>query len=134
MALLFWLLAFRKSSAPRAAAAGAVTAILVAVLFVGMPWRLALSSFGLGCAFGLLPIGWVVFSAVFLYQVAVDTGQFEVMKATIARLTADRRLQALLIAFSFGAVIEGAAGSKKKSSSTKSGMTSPARAAACSAG
>jgi lactate permease len=110
VAVLFWLLAFQKSSAPRAAAAGAATAILVAILFVGMPWGLALSSFGLGCAFGLLPIGWVVFSAVFLYQVAVDTGQFEVMKATIARLTADRRLQALLIAFSFGAVIEGAAG------------------------
>jgi lactate permease len=110
VAVLFWLLAARRTSAPIAAAGGAATAILVAVLFVGMPWDMALTSFGFGCAFGLLPIGWVVFSAVFLYQVAVDTGEFDVMKATIARLTADRRLQALLIAFSFGAVIEGAAG------------------------
>ncbi len=110
IAVLFYGLGVRKTSAPRAAAAGAATAILTATLFVGMPWSLALSSFAFGAAYGLLPIGWVVFAAVFLYQVAVDTGQFEVMKASIGRLTPDRRLQVLLIAFSFGAIIEGAAG------------------------
>lgn len=107
--LLLALTAF-KQSAPRAAAIGAVSAILVATLFVGMPWLMAIQSFLLGAANGLLPIGWIVFSAMFLYQIAVDTGKFEIMKASIARLTADRRLQALMIAFSFGAIMEGAAG------------------------
>jgi lactate permease len=108
-ALLLALTAFRQS-APRAAAIGAAAAILVATLFVGMPWDMAAASFAFGAAYGLLPIGWIVFSAMLLYQIAVDTGKFEVMKASIAGLTADRRLQALLIAFSFGAILEGAAG------------------------
>jgi lactate permease len=109
IALLLALTAL-KQSAPRAAAIGAVTAILVATLFVGMPWSMAIQSFMLGAANGLLPIGWIVFSAMFLYQIAVDTGKFEIMKASIAGLTPDRRLQALMIAFSFGAIMEGAAG------------------------
>lgn len=108
-ALLLALTAFRQS-APRAAAIGAAAAILVATLFVGMPWDMAAASFAFGAAYGLLPIGWIVFSAMLLYQIAVDTGKFEIMKASIAGLTADRRLQALLIAFSFGAILEGAAG------------------------
>src|SRR5258706_8319094 len=107
--LLLALTAF-KQSAPRAAAIGAFAAILVATLFVGMPWGMAVKSFLIGAANGLLPIGWIVFSAMFLYQIAVDTGKFEIMKASIAGLTADRRLQVLMIAFSFGAIIEGAAG------------------------
>ncbi|HYE98429.1 MAG TPA: L-lactate permease [Planctomycetota bacterium] len=109
VALLLSLTLF-KQSAPRAAAIGAVVALLVATLFVGMPWPKALASFGYGAAYGLLPIGWIVFSAMFLYQIAVDTGKFEVMKASIARLTDDRRLQVLMIAFAFGAIMEGAAG------------------------
>jgi lactate permease len=109
VALLLALTVFHQS-APRAALIGAVTAILVATLAVGMPWGMALSSFALGAANGLLPIGWIVFSAMFLYQIAVDTGKFEVMKASIARLTPDRRLQVLMIAFAFGAIMEGAAG------------------------
>jgi len=108
--LLLLALTALKQSAPRAAAIGAAAAILVATLFVGMPWGMAIQSFFLGAANGLLPIGWIVFSAMFLYQIAVDTGKFEIMKASIAGLTADRRLQALLIAFSFGAIMEGAAG------------------------
>ena len=87
-----------------------VSAILVATLFVGMPWGMAFASFGYGAVYGLLPIGWIVFNAMFLYQIAVDTGKFEIMKASIARLTSDRRLQVLLIAFAFGAIMEGAAG------------------------
>lgn len=108
--LLLLALTALKQSAPRAAAIGAIAAILVATLFVGMPWGMAIQSFLLGAANGLLPIGWIVFSAMFLYQIAVDTGKFEIMKASIAGLTADRRLQALMIAFSFGAIMEGAAG------------------------
>src|SRR5205814_4531387 len=82
-------------SAPRAAAIGAVAAILVATLFVGMPWGMALRSFVLGGANGIVPIGWIVFSAMLLYQIAVDTGKFEIMKASTPRLTADRGLQSL---------------------------------------
>jgi lactate permease len=66
VAMLFYFLAVRKSSAPKAAAAGAITGVLVAVLYVQMPWDMALASFGYGVAFGLLPIGWVVFAAIFL--------------------------------------------------------------------
>src|SRR5262245_13514672 len=107
--LLVSLTALRQS-APRAAAIGALSAILVATLFLGMPWGMALRAFLLGAAHGLLPIGWIVFAALLLYQIAVDTGQFEIMKVSIAGLTDDRRLQALMIAFSFGAILEGAAG------------------------
>src|SRR5690349_4858498 len=75
-----------------------------------MPVPLALAAAGYGAAFGLFPIGWIVLWAIFVYDVTVSTGQFEIVKQTIAALTADRRIQALLIAFSFGAFIEGAAG------------------------
>ena len=63
-----------------------------------------------GAAYGLFPIGWIILNAVFLYSLTVSTGQFEIVKWSVARLSADRRVQALLIAFSFGAFIEGAAG------------------------
>ena len=108
--VLLYMLAVKQTGAPMAAAGGAITALLVAILFAGMPVPLALTSFIYGSAFGLLPIGYVVFAAIFLYQISLDSGQFEIMKATIANLTTDRRLQAVLIAFSFGALVEGAAG------------------------
>src|SRR5262249_13129848 len=63
-----------------------------------------------GGAFGILKIAWIVVAAVFLYDITVFTGEFEVMKGSVAHITEDRRLQALLIAFCFGALIEGAAG------------------------
>jgi lactate permease len=94
-------------------AAGLLTlalALLVAVFAHGMPVKLALLSTLYGALFGLWPIGWIVVTAVFLYNLVVQTGQFEVIKDSIASLTDDRRLQALLIAFSFGAFLEGAAG------------------------
>ncbi len=68
------------------------------------------ASVGLGVVFATVRIVWLIVAAVFLYDIAVETGQFEVMKASIARLSADRRLQAVLVAFCFGALIEGAAG------------------------
>ena len=108
--VLFYLLAVRRTSAPTAAFGGAGAAILIAIVVCGMPVSLAMMSFFYGAAFGLLPIGYVVFAAIFLYQISLDSGQFAVMKASIGNLTADRRLQALLIAFAFGAIIEGAAG------------------------
>ena len=92
------------------AMAGAATAILCAIVVFGMPLRLALSSFGYGVSFGMLKIVWIVIAALFLYDIAVETGQFEIMKQSIAAITPDRRLQLLLVAFCFGAFIEGAAG------------------------
>ena len=108
--VLFGLLAGLKVKPHLCAIAGALTAGGVAVLFFGMPLRLAAMSFGYGVAFGLLKIAWIVLAAVFLYDISVETGQFEIMKESIAGITADRRLQVLLVAFCFGAFIEGAAG------------------------
>lgn len=107
---LFYLLAVKRTSAPVAALGGAIAAIVIAIAVCGMPVPLALISFVYGSAFGLLPIGYIVFAAIFLYQISLDSGQFATMKASIGNLTTDRRLQALLIAFAFGAIIEGAAG------------------------
>ncbi len=121
--LLLGLLATGRVSAPRAALAGLVIALLVAI-FVYVPhdedagygervggWApTMLAAAGNGAAFGLLPIGWIVLAAIFLYNLTVETGQFEIVKHSVTTLSDDRRLQALLIAFSFGAFVEGAAG------------------------
>jgi lactate permease len=108
--VLLGLLAFAHVRAHLAALIGLVTCIAVACLAYGMPLRLALLSAGYGAAFGLFPIGWIVLNAIFFYDVTVRSGKFEVVKTMIAGLASDRRIQALLIAFSFGAFIEGAAG------------------------
>jgi len=97
-------------SAPAAALAGLGSALVVAIAVYQMPMEMALASAGYGACFGLLPIGWIVFSAVFLYHLTVRTGQFEIVKRSVAAISPDRRVQALLIAFSFGAFLEGAAG------------------------
>ncbi len=93
-----------------AALVGAITAVLAAIVVFHMPAPLATASFLYGVAFGLLKIAWIVVAAVFLYDIAVDTGQFEIMKHSVAAITPDRRLQLLLVAFCFGAIMEGAAG------------------------
>jgi lactate permease len=108
--VLFSLLAGFKVKPHWCAIAGALTAMAVAILFFKMPVVLAATSFGYGVAFGLLKIAWIVLAAVYLYDISVETGQFEIMKESIAGITADRRLQVLLVAFCFGAFIEGAAG------------------------
>jgi lactate permease len=108
--VLLGLLAGFKVKAHLCAVAGALTAILCAVFVFGMPKSLALTSFAYGVSFGLLKIVWIVIAAVFLYDIAVETGQFEIMKQSVAAITPDRRLQLLLVAFCFGAFIEGAAG------------------------
>jgi lactate permease len=108
--VLFGLLAGLKVKPHLCAISGALTAILVAVIFFKMPLALAAMSFGYGVAFGLLKIAWIVLAAVYLYDISVETGQFEIMKESVAGITADRRLQVLLVAFCFGAFIEGAAG------------------------
>jgi lactate permease len=108
--VLLGLVALGRVRPHVAAAAGAASALAVACLAFHMPWELGITSFLLGIAFGLLRIAWIVVTAVFLYDVSVKTGQFEIMKQSIAAITPDRRLQVLLVAFCFGALIEGAAG------------------------
>jgi len=108
--VLLGLLAGLKIKPHWCATAGAVTAILIASVVFKMPLLLAVVSFGYGVAFGLLKIAWIVLAAVYLYDISVETGQFEIMKESVAGITADRRLQVLLVAFCFGAFIEGAAG------------------------
>jgi lactate permease len=97
-------------SAPRAALAGLGTALAVAVVLFKMPIQAALASAGYGACFGLLPIGWIVLAAVFLFHLTERSGQFEVVKQSVTAISPDRRIQALLIAFCFGAFLEGAAG------------------------
>jgi len=108
--VLFGLLAGLKVKPHWCAIAGAATAVAVAILFFKMPPALAAMSFGYGVAYGVLKIAWIVLAAVYLYDISVETGQFEIMKESIAGITPDRRLQVLLVAFCFGAFIEGAAG------------------------
>jgi len=108
--ILLGLLAFFHVRAHLAALAGLGISLLVAVMVYGMPAQLALAAATSGAAYGLFPIGWIVLSAIFVYDITLETGKFEIVKGTIAGLADDRRIQALLIAFSFGAFIEGAAG------------------------
>jgi lactate permease len=108
--VLFWLLVPRRWLAPKAAAAGALTAIIVAVVVYRMPFDMAVMSFVHGAGFGLLPVGWTIFNAMLLYNVTVETGQFSVVRRSVAGLSADARIQAILIGFAFGAFLEGAAG------------------------
>jgi lactate permease len=118
--VLLGLLGSGKLSAHAAAVAGLVTAFLLAV-FVFVPveakeaghlgWAQTMFAAAVnGALFGLFPIGWIVLAAIFLYSLTVHSGHFEIVKESVVNLSADRRIQALLIAFSFGAFIEGAAG------------------------
>jgi len=96
--------------APYAAIAAALTAFAVSVFMMKMPLASAGSAFLYGALSGLFPIGWIVFAAIFLYNTTLITGKFETLKDSVASLSPDRRLQALLISFSFGAFMEGACG------------------------
>jgi lactate permease len=107
---LLGLLAGCGWSAHAAAAAGLGTALAVAIGIVGMPGDAALAAAVNGAAFGLFPIGWIIVPAMFLYRLSVEAGALEVVKRSVTRLSPDRRMQALLVAFSFGAFLEGAAG------------------------
>jgi lactate permease len=108
--LLFFTLGVLQRPAHKAALYALLGALAVAILPYGMPARAALAAATYGAAYGLFPIGWIVFNAVFLYNLTVFSGTFEIVKSSVAHLSMDRRIQALLVAFSFGAFIEGAAG------------------------
>jgi lactate permease len=108
--VLLGLLAGLKVRPHICAVAGAATSVLCAIFIFEMPAQLALTSLFYGIGFGLLKIVWIVIAAVFLYDISVATGQFGIMKQSVAAITPDRRLQLILVAFCFGAFIEGAAG------------------------
>jgi lactate permease len=93
-----------------AALAGLLAALAISTLIYGMPVPTAAATTIYGAAYGFLPIGWIILNAVFLYNLTVHTGQFDIVKWSVGRLSNDRRVQALLVAFSFGAFIEGASG------------------------
>jgi L-lactate transport len=109
--VLFYLLVARRWLATWAGAAGSVTAVVIACAVYGMSPGMAVAAWTYGAAFGLLPIGWTVFGAMALYNVTVETGQFAVIRRSIGSLSGDSRVQAVLIGFCFGALMEGAAGS-----------------------
>ena len=110
LAVIFVCLAAFRLKAHMAALLALASALLIAVAAWGMPVRLAGLAAAQGAAFGLFPVFFIVLASLFLYRITVKGGQFEIIRASIAGITADRRLQALLIAFCFGAFIEGAAG------------------------
>ncbi len=103
-------LAIFRIRAHLAVAAALISVLAIAIGVYRMPAITAFAAAGFGALYGVLPIGWIVLNVVFLYEITVQTGQFEILKKSIATISSDRRIQALLIAFSFGAFIEGAAG------------------------
>ena len=107
---IFWALIIKKMKGYMASLSTAIVAVLIAITLYGMPVKLVGLSLVHGALYGLFPICWVIIGAVFLYNITVKSGQFDIIKNFMASITPDRRLQALLVAFSFGAFLEGAAG------------------------
>ncbi len=107
---IFWALIIKKMKGYKASIIATLIAIVIAIFIYKMPAKLALLSTANGAMYGLFPICWIVITAVFLFNITVKSGQFEIIKHFMASITSDRRLQALLIAFSFGAFLEGTAG------------------------
>ena len=110
VSVIFWALVVRKMKGYHASLLATAAALLIAVVVYRMPLNLALLSAANGALYGLFPICWIVFTAVFLFNITIRSGQFEVIRGFMAGITADRRIQALLIAFSFGSFLEGTAG------------------------
>src|SRR2546429_1021154 len=108
--VLLGSLGFFRIRAHYAAMLGLATSLIMAVAVFGMPVRMILTSAAYGGAYGLFPIGWIVLNVIFLYQLTNERGLFDVLRHSITGLTEDRRLQLLLVAFSFGAFFEGASG------------------------
>src|SRR6185312_6620947 len=108
--VLLGTIAFLRLRAHYAALLGLGSGLVVATGVLGMPVPLAVRAALLGAAYGLLPIGWIILNVIFLYHLTSDRGLFDVLRRTLGRVTADRRLQLLLIAFCFGSFFEGAAG------------------------
>src|SRR6202021_1759910 len=108
--VLLGTLAVLHMKAHYAALLGLATSLFCAILIFGMPASLAAKTAVLGAGYGLLPIGWIILNAIFMYQLTCEAGLKKVLQGSLTGITQDRRLQLLLIAFSFGAFFEGAAG------------------------
>lgn len=108
--VLLYMLGVRRSSGHWAAIAGTSCAFILAVLVYKMPFGLAAHSTIYGFLIGLFPIVWIVINAIWIYNMTVESKEFEIIKTSLANLTDDRRLQAIFVAFAFGAFIEGTAG------------------------
>ncbi|MCM3787139.1 L-lactate permease [Domibacillus indicus] len=106
----FWALAIKRMKGYVAGVTTLLVALVVAIFVYGMPAGTAIMSASQGAVYGVLPIGWIIITSVFLYKLTVKTGQFDIVRNSVLSITEDRRLQALLVAFSFGAFLEGAAG------------------------
>ena len=107
---LLVLIASGKVKAHIAALIALIVANIITVVVYTMPIGMSVRASLLGVVVGFFPIGWIVLNVIFLYRITVETGKFELLKRAIGGVTADRRLQLLLIAFSFGAFFEGASG------------------------
>src|SRR5258706_3843446 len=107
---LLVLIASNKVKAPVAAIIALLVAIAIAIFAFTMPAGLAIRATILGMVTGVFPIGWIILNVIFLYRLTVYKGAFQTLQTTIGGVTPDRRLQLLLIAFSFGAFFEGASG------------------------
>jgi len=110
LVILFYMLGVKRKPSWIAGLTALGVALVLAVVLFEMPIQLAAPSMVYGAAFGLFPIGWIVIASLILYRVTLETGKFEIIKDSIGSLSDDRRLQAVLIGFAFGAFIEGAAG------------------------
>jgi lactate permease len=108
--VLLFLIGIRRKPAWIASLAGLGATVALAVAVYRMPVGMLFQSIMYGAAFGLFPIGWVVFSAILLYRVTLESGRFDILKNSVGHLTDDGRLQMMLVAFAFGAFIEGCAG------------------------
>ncbi|MBV9625746.1 MAG: L-lactate permease [Acidobacteria bacterium] len=108
--VLLGSLAFLHIQAHRAALMGLITSLMCSIWIFHMPARMAVSTAVYGACYGLLPIGWIILNVIFMYQLTCDAGLFKILQESLRGITEDRRLQLLLIAFSFGAFFEGAAG------------------------
>ena len=108
--VLFYLLGVKRRPTWIAGLSALAVALAVAIFAIGMPVTQAAAATLYGAAFGLFPIAWIMFASILLYRITVDTGKFEIIKDSVGALSDDRRLQVVLIAFSFSSFIEGAAG------------------------
>ncbi len=107
---LFWALAYKRMKGHWAAISAVAIAVVISIVAYGMPVNLSVLSIFNGFLFGLWPVCWIVVTAVYIYNLSVETKQFEIIKNSLAAISDDRRVQAVIIAYSFGAFLEGAAG------------------------
>jgi len=108
--ILFYMLAVKRAAGHKAAFCGTLSAVVLAIIAWHMPADMAINATIKGACFGIFPIVWIIVTAVWIYNMTVESGEFEIIKNSLASMTDDRRLQAIFIAFAFGSFIEGTAG------------------------